>query len=684
MSHSWNDAHMIGTGKSLLKALFATLGVFLALFVSTHIGGALYVSSIAASSADAFRSGIERDLTYLKEQGDAVAREELVQQYLTEENSEKLIETLRAEKEKRSIGLMGAATSEGVIIGRTRTVGKRGDNVFLTTPMGRIVAEGKSAQSVEAPIGFDPRQIFLTTGRPIMQSDRMIGALFANYLTDDIYAARFRDTYLAHGVEVVFYNRNGGVYGSSFSDGEVRKRINSYFNSGSEWIRNGSSGKTISFKDGTFYLVENIIFPGLEESPGGALLFIPRYDISSIANVVTAFVTLLVFVFFALSLHLRARRNGEERGWRYYTLLFSVSIPVLALAFFALHLQSIGYSRLERIPYTLYNSTMRLQPESGVYDLGFEQRFSIIVDTGDEAINAVQVGLIFDPKEIKVKALETATSTCSYAIENIVDTAAGRVKFSCILLKTGGERGSLTVADVVVEPQRTGTFTLAFDSEMTKVLASDGLGTDVLRASQASTYRVDTFNASLKDASATSTGRSFVVFSPTHPNEARWYREKTVRFVWRGNPGAVYSYAFDTSPDTIPSKKYTTQGNAIDLAIPGDGIYYFHLQLIPGGPIVHYRVRSDKTPPSIISTHLSSNKIIAGDVVRVSFEAQDLSSGVQRNYYVDLGNHLFLPVGSELFIPFLQAGEQKILLRIYDEAGNYAEKTQVVQVADSP
>jgi hypothetical protein len=140
------------------------------------------------------------------------------------------------------------------------------------------------------------------------------------------------------------------------------------------------------------------------------------------------------------------------------------------------------------------------------------------------------------------------------------------------------------------------------------------------------------------------------------------------------------SFAGDIPPDTAPSKARTIQGSAVDVSIPGDGIFYFHLQLASGGPITHYKIQSDMTPPSVAAIRLSQDRVVVGDVVRVAFDAIDVASGVQRNYYVDLGDHLFLPVGSELFVPFLEAGDQTITLRVYDGAGNYTERTQVVHV----
>lgn len=676
-SHSWRDPHIIRTGKSFLKALYVTLGVFLFLFVSFHIGGALYVSSIETKSSNAFQSGIVHDLAYLKEQGDAVAQNDLIQEYLIAQDSEKLIDILQKEKEMRSIGLMGVANAQGVVVGRTLSPEILGDNVFLTAPAGRVVAQGTSVQSIELTGFFN--QLFLTTARPIMHNEQMIGALFANYLVDDTYAANFRDRYLSKGVEVLFYTKEYGVYGSSFPDTQIRTLVNSYFNTGSEWIQNGSSDKTISFHSGTFYLVKNIVFPGLEQSPGGVLLFIPRNDISRIANSIIAFLTLAVFLFFALLYHLRTRK--EERGWRYFCLLFLASLPVLGLTYFVISSKNIGFLELKKIPYPLYNSMIHLHPEFGIFDVDSEQHFSITVHPGDEAVNAVQIGLNFDPKMVEVEKLDITNSSCSYVIENTVDVKKGRADLSCVILDSGKEKSSILIADVIAVPKSVGMFTISFDTIDTKVLANDGLGTNVLRMSQSGTYQADNFElSSLENTSAKSSNYPLVIFSPTNPNQGRWYNNRKARFVWRGDPDTVYSYAFDRSAETVPSDIQTTTGSAVELSIPWDGIFYFHLRRTSGGPIAHYRLQSDRTPPSIISIRLSAQSITVGDVVRFDFEAEDLGSGIQKNYYVDLSNHLFLPTGSQLFVPFLEVGDHKVVLRVYDDAGNYSEKSQVINV----
>lgn len=104
------------------------------------------------------------------------------------------------------------------------------------------------------------------------------------------------------------------------------------------------------------------------------------------------------------------------------------------------------------------------------------------------------------------------------------------------------------------------------------------------------------------------------------------------------------------------------------------------MQALTGGPIAHYKVQIDKTAPEIISVKLSSEKIKKDDVVRMLIDTNDLGSGIQQNYYIDLGNHLFLPTKSQLFIPFMERGLHKLKIRVYDNAGNYSEQNKTIKV----
>lgn len=296
------------TIKYIAKTFFVTLGVFVFLYVFFHTLDRLYVFSVAEKNINAFHYGIDNDLHYLKERGDEVAQSSLVIKSLLDKDSVALTTYLKAEREHRGIGLMGVTNSNGVIIGRTKTSNKRGDNAFLTNPVGAVVAEGRSAASVEAPIGFGPRQIFLTTGRPIFFEGKMIGALFANYLTDDIYARRFKYMYLPKGSEIAFYHKKDGVYGVSFTDEDLSGEVRKYFDTRPSWLRGELSNEIVKF-DEKIYLIENIVFPGLNASPGGALLFIPRKNTDSTARGVTILITSLVLGYFGFRYYRHVKEN---------------------------------------------------------------------------------------------------------------------------------------------------------------------------------------------------------------------------------------------------------------------------------------------------------------------------------------------------------------------------------------
>lgn len=222
------------TFRNLLRSLYITAGVFLFVFSIFHVFGALYVSSISKESINAFNSGIKSDLQYLKEKGDDISKDEKLAELILSKNATALVDYLQEKRNKYSIGLMGATDAKGVILSRTRTASKVGDNVFLTSPAGRVLAQENHVESVEETSAFDPHQLFLTTGRHVIRDGKMIGSLFANYLTDDEYAKAFKSKYLPAGVEVIFYNKNAGIYGESFNDPEIHRLTNSYFNSGSE------------------------------------------------------------------------------------------------------------------------------------------------------------------------------------------------------------------------------------------------------------------------------------------------------------------------------------------------------------------------------------------------------------------------------------------------------------------
>lgn len=669
-------SHFLRAVRGISHILYIAVGIFLALFVVFHIGNSFYIAWTIESQQTLVRHGLEESRANLQRDVLAIAEEPRLNSALKEKNRSEVLGLIQEEARRRNLSGLTIADDNGVAIGRTINQGRYGDNIFLTSSIGRAVSEGGTIQSIEQNTAGT--RLYLIGGQPIVSDNLQIGGLFASVFLNDAFAAQFKERYLPIDAEIIFYTKGGGVFGNSFTNTEIRTDLNSYFNSGSDWIKNSETNKTVTLQDGRSFSVVNEVFKGIEQESGGALLFIPRHDVSMMANIIATIIAVLVFIALALRRHLR---HPEERGFWYTVTLIVAALLASGIAFLLMHLQTAGRTPLTHVPYPLYNSTMRLEPESGIFDTVSEQSVAVIVDTGDESINTVQVRLTFDPSALTVISLEPSAENCPLVVEKTIDQVGGAVTISCVLPgRQGGAQRSLAVADLRFIPVQSGTFAISFDQNQTRVLANDGLATDVLRASQDGSYRFYEFDPSLVDDAAPADGRQFIVYSPSHPNESRWYNLTKARFVWRGAPGAVYRYAFDSSPDTTPTDGQPVQGTKVELPIPGNGIYYFHLQLAAGGPVAHYRIRSDITPPTITSMDVSQANITQGDVVRFSFDASDAASGIQKNYYVDLGNRLFLPIGNTLFVPFLVEGDQDITLRVYDSAGNYSERTETIRV----
>ncbi len=92
-----------------------------------------------------------------------------------------------------------------------------------------------------------------------------------------------------------------------------------------------------------------------------------------------------------------------------------------------------------------------------------------------------------------------------------------------------------------------------------------------------------------------------VVFSSTHPDEDKWYRENTVKLQWKQreyvNEIIGFYYALDNSEFTVPnSKNNKTMDTNTAFTNLNDGIYYFHIVSVDkegmlGKTATHYMVK---------------------------------------------------------------------------------------------
>lgn len=608
--------------------------------------------------------GIQQTLEHLELQGNELAQDPYIIQALLERDDYALLSYTKEEVVRRNIGMVGVADKNGIILSRSLTSAKRGDNAFLTGPIGRALLSDDSTQnSVENTKFNGIDQVFFTTGRFVYLGSEKIGALFANQLADDAFARKFRDAYLPKS-EVVFYTVDGGVYGSSFDKNDpVLEAVQNIILPEGEWVLGEDFVKIITLNH-ELYLVRNAHIQGLEGIATGVSVFTPLPWLDPLIYIAPLVILLSILSFFPIRLIMK----GHLKGWvrRLCVTLYFAQILFWALVITLIWLNYVQkYRYLDEKTFSIYNSVLSLKPESGVFLTNTEQKVDIYLHAGEE-INAYQIDLQFDPIMIEPKSLAVIEGACPLSVARETGVA-GLISFSCTIPLGKSDFGDGKVATFVFEGRKAGVTSISFAST-TAVYANDGLATSVLRADTGAQYTFQDVLATRKPS---------LFYSFTHPNENRWYKKDVTKVVWQPADEAMLTL-YTKSGERVGNK--IGQGRA-EFFLPHDGEYIIAVSDLSGkerlGEIV---VKKDTTPPEPFKLKSSSLEIDSGDVIRFEAKASDATSGLQRMVYVQINEGIFYPTRDSFSVPFESKGNYRVTVKVFDLAGNSREAHVDVKV----
>ncbi len=595
----------------------------------------------------------------------AAVHEDVITRYIIDNDTTNTQKILYELADKYNLTTMVAVNKDGVATARVPSP-RVGDYALQTTPWGREAAMHNEVVTVGVGRNFP---LIINSAVPILQNNSFQGALFGGYILNDEQAIQFKQDHLTSQEQIAYYSKKIGLTGNSFNNQIKDEDLAIYFNVGSEWIQNGKSnlgGRTLVTPAGSFH-VGNIGLNGLEGDVGGLLVFLPAY--TALHYLIVGLILLAIFNLVLLRLLLSKRQSSKLN----MITLFTITLLIITGTIFVhFKLSTARNYYLTKPQYTIYNSIIEFLPESDLIDLTKETRVGLLVTTGGEAINTAEAKITFDPSIIAVEDVLLTNSFCShdFVIAKNIDNLRGEVTVACG--KPGGFIGDRALlAELLVQPLRTGKLTLQF-APGTKVLAHDGLGTDVLRSTTDGVYDIiDPTTTKQHDP---------LLFSYSHPNEARWYNKKDVHISWfTQNNNQRYLYTINQSEDHSHSQP-TTNGHA-DFSVNQDGIYDFHLFENNNESVhAHKTIHIDTTPPLPPAIRSSANEVAKGQIVRLDFSSTDALSGIQKNFYISFNDATWLPTLPQLYIPFLTAGQQKITVRVFDNAGNYSDSTTFVTV----
>lgn len=664
-------------GRIILYALACIVVAFLISFLMRDLGLVVF-KQIAKKGEISVASYLKEEEVYVLKRTQEFTEKQEVREAIADEDFDRIQSLLEDVQQETGLDAFVAADEEGISFSRVPRFTDLGGNVFLTSPIGPSVARGVSAVTYTVGRNFP---LTLAAGVPLVEGGILRGAVFGGYWFDDGYAKLFKEKYLPKRQEVVFYSKEDGMTGTTFTATSTRQVLSMYLNHASVYVREGKSGDVMSI-EGKDYVVTNHILSNERETVGGVLLLTPLPLSIFWRSLAVSLIVAIVFFIIALSTErITFRKTVLKRNRAAVVLLSMLAVALFIASWYGL------YSHAKRIVdmlnkpiFSIYNSTLRIRPESGVFVSGYQQQISVIIRSGGESVNAVETILNYDPQHVRVDDVLMNRSICpsEFILEKEIDNELGVVKIACTVPGEGFVDVRGTVADLVITPLAAGESYFSFD-EGTRVLAHDGLATNVLRTVTGAYYRifdrgeVDTFS---KDTLV-------IPFSQTHENSSRWYSSRQVVFTWIPVDGVEYLYDFSQNASSSLETMRVTRSNTITLQAPSDGVYYFKLIPRKGnvtGKMSIFTVKIDTTAPSVPVINASSLFVKAGEVVRFELESNDSHSGVQRYFYVSMDGGISLPAARRMYVPFKNAGTYTVHVRAFDTAENYSDNSVTVKV----
>ncbi len=662
--------------KLLVRASLLLVFVLLPGFVTTGVAYVVYRYEhgvIVPGKIIAADLGFKQEMQNALEATGTASKDAALVAAITNDDGVQAEKTLSILAAQLRLTQMTVLNGDGVVLSRSDSP-RKNDLYFLTTPWGVAASKGQEVVTVGPGRNYP---LIINGAIPIMRSGVVRGAVMGGYVLDDAYAAAFKDKYLKPGDQVAFYAVDTGVYGTSFQDPEVNGLFKLLFSDVSDAVLGEEAGLIAGhFKLGqTIFHVGNIKLLSADGRKVGGIFVLSPTDlrVPPIAGGLTGLFALLF-----LSMSLRPLQNKGKKYDRRVLVTFFCAIAFVGGVVWVVNRLFSGVLYDVKVSvYPIYNSTLTLYPDSDIFvGLDRQQKIGIRITTGGETVNAAQVFIRFDPAQVRIDDILMEHSFCDtqLVLQKDINNRKGLVALACFK-PDGSSADRLTLAELVVSPLRPGVATLKFTSD-SGVFANDGLGTNVLRLAIDGAYQFLPLSSLRTETT---------IFSFTHPNPTRWYRNNRIHLEWTNPTGETkFAYALDKKPDSIPENSRTTDRTSVDLVAPDDGIYYFHLRPLHDGrnaATSHLKIQVDTTPPPPPRIQTNEAAISNGDIPRLKFiDDGDPMSGLQKKYYIRFREGVWLPVLQDLNLPFLTTGQYKISLRIFDNAGNHSEASTMLNI----
>jgi hypothetical protein len=324
-------------------------------------------------------------------------------------------------------------------------------------------------------------------------------------------------------------------------------------------------------------------------------------------------------------------------------------------------------------------ASLSLSPKTGTFYVGSTFDVSIMLDTNEQNVNALQLELNFPADKLQVvepfqgkSIIKVWTAPPSYS--NI----DGKVILQGGIPNPGIKTSSGLVFTISFRAKVPGEASLNFGNK-TKVLRNDGQGTNILGYSFGAQYNIEV-----------PPPEGPIVYSTTHPNQSKWYKNKDTTLLWKEDGASAYSYILAADPGTAPNNISEGNKNYVYYEKIKDGIWYFNVKAKKGdkwGGISTFVLKIDSEAPAGFKIQTDSSRTTNHQPV-ISFFTTDGSSGVDHYEVkiIDVGEvgskkiYSFTEQVSPYQLPNLENGTYDVIVRAFDKAGNWKDETLRMEI----
>lgn len=325
---------------------------------------------------------------------------------------------------------------------------------------------------------------------------------------------------------------------------------------------------------------------------------------------------------------------------------------------------------------------LTLSPNSGSFSVGSTFDVSLFLNTEKESVNAIEVGLSFPADKLQLVSPSTGKSIISvWTAPPTFSNQTGKINLQ------GGIPGGINVSNglfttLTFRVKGVGSAILKFLDE-TRVLLNDGLGTDGLKQTEGAIFKL-----TLPPPGGP------IVISETHPDQSRWYSNRTAILQWAPDIEADgYSYVVSDEPVDLPDN--TSEGLRTEIAYKNlsDGVHYFHIKALRAGVwggTTHFALNIDSSPPASFPVKISPSARTTSKQPILNFETTDALSGIDYYEYKIISLKPITNVESAPKSFFIEAegsqilkldiGAYDVIVRAYDKAGNFQEVSQKLEI----